>query len=114
MAAVRSSGASSAAPAGDAAVRAVQLTKRFGAKIAVQDVTLTVPRGAVFGLVGPNGAGKTTTVTVLAHYLRPSAGRVEVLGFAATAVRSLRSRIGVLPQDSLLPPQETVGKFLLQ
>jgi ABC-type multidrug transport system ATPase subunit len=97
----------------DAAVRAVQLTKRFGPKVAVKDVTLTVPRGAVFGLVGPNGAGKTTTFSMLAGYLRPSAGRVEILGFAPTAVDALRSRIGVLPQDALLPAQDTVGEFLV-
>jgi len=113
MAAVRSSGASSAPAAHEAAVRAVQLTKRFGSKIAVEDVTFTVPQGAVFGLVGPNGAGKTTTFSMLAGYLRPSAGRVEILGFPPTAVDSLRSRVGVLPQDALLPAQDTVGEFLV-
>ena len=97
----------------DAALRTVHLTKRFGQKIAVDDVSLTVPAGAVFGLVGPNGAGKTTTFSILAGYLHPSGGRAEVLGFAPTAVDELRARLGVLPQDALLPAQDTVGEFLV-
>ena len=104
---------SSPVSAREAAVRAVGLTKRFGSKTAVDGVSLTVPAGAVFGLVGPNGAGKTTTFSILAGYIRPSAGTVEVLGFVPTAVDSLRARVGVLPQDALLPARDTVGEFLV-
>ncbi len=95
------------------ALRTRRLTKRFGPKTAVDDVTLTVGAGTVFGLIGPNGAGKTTTFSILAGYLRPTDGTAEVLGFAPTAVNELRSRLGVLPQDALLPASDTVGEFLL-
>src|SRR5262249_37821936 len=57
--------------------------------------------------------GKTTTFSMLAGYLTPTEGSVEVLGFPPTAVDELRSRIGVLPQDALLPANDTVGEFLL-
>jgi ABC-2 type transport system ATP-binding protein len=98
---------------GDTAIRVRKLAKRFGSKTAVQDLTLDIAAGAAFGLIGPNGAGKTTTFSMLAGYLRPTGGTIEVLGFAPTAVDALRSRIGVLPQDALLPASDTVGEFLL-
>ena len=56
------------------------LTKRFGPKVAVDNLTMWVPRGSMFGFVGPNGAGKTTTLSMVTGLLRPDAGRVEVLG----------------------------------
>jgi ABC-2 type transport system ATP-binding protein len=96
-----------------AAVRLVGLTKRFGAKTAVDAVSLQVESGVAYGLIGPNGAGKTTTFSMMAGYLRPTGGTLEVLGFAPTAVDALRSRIGVLPQDALLPPNDRVGEFLV-
>ena len=95
------------------AIRVAGLTKRFGAKTAVDGVTLTIGAGSVYGLIGPNGAGKTTTFSMLAGYLRPSEGTVAVLGFAPTAVDVLRSRVGVLPQDAILPASDRVGEFLL-
>jgi ABC-2 type transport system ATP-binding protein len=98
---------------GEPAVRVAGLTKRFGAKTAVDRVTLTIGAGSVYGLIGPNGAGKTTTFSMLAGYLRPTEGTVAVLGFAPTAVDVLRSRVGVLPQDAILPASDRVGEFLL-
>jgi ABC-2 type transport system ATP-binding protein len=95
------------------AARLQQVTKRFGPVAAVDSVTLSIEVGAVFGLIGPNGAGKTTTFSILAGYLRPTEGTAEVLGFAPTAVDSLRGRLGVLPQDALLPAGDTVGEFLV-
>jgi ABC-type multidrug transport system ATPase subunit len=97
----------------DAAIRLRRLTKRFGAKTAVDDVTLTVEVGKVFGLIGPNGAGKTTAFSMMSGYLYPTEGSVEVLGRPPTDVDGLRSRIGVLPQDAILPPTERVGDFLV-
>jgi ABC-2 type transport system ATP-binding protein len=97
----------------EAAVRIRRLVKRFGTKAAVDDVTLTIGVGSVYGLIGPNGAGKTTTFSILAGYLRASEGSVEVLGFAPSAVDALRSRLGVLPQDAVLPATDTVGEFLV-
>jgi ABC-2 type transport system ATP-binding protein len=90
-----------------------RVVKRFGPQTAVDEVTLSVDSGSVFGLIGPNGAGKTTTFSMLAGYLRPTSGEVQVLGLAPTAVDRLRGRIGVLPQDALLPAADTVGDFLV-
>jgi ABC-type multidrug transport system ATPase subunit len=89
------------------------LTKRFGARTAVDDVSLTIESGIAYGLIGPNGAGKTTTFSMMAGYLWPTEGSLEVLGFAPTALDDLRGRVGVLPQDALLPPSDEVGELLV-
>jgi ABC-type multidrug transport system ATPase subunit len=94
------------------AVRLTKLTKRFGVKTAVDGVSLKIKAGSVYGLIGPNGAGKTTTFSMLAGFLRPTEGSIEVLGYEPTQVDELRSRIGVLPQDALLPASDKVGEFL--
>jgi ABC-type multidrug transport system ATPase subunit len=96
----------------EVAIRVQRASKAFGHKLAVDDLTMQIPAGSVFGLIGPNGAGKTTTFSMLAGYLRPTSGTIEVLGFAPNQVDALRSRIGVLPQDALLPPADRVGEFL--
>ena len=65
------------------AVPAVELdgvTKIFGDHIAVDDVSLAVPRGAVYGFIGPNGSGKTTTMRMILNILRPDRGRILVFG----------------------------------
>lgn len=95
------------------AIRLTKLTKRFGVKTAVDQISLKVKSGQVYGLIGPNGAGKTTTFSMLAGFLRPTSGTLEVLGYEPTQVDELRSRLGVLPQDALLPPWDKVGEFLM-
>ncbi len=97
----------------ESAVKLSKVTKRFGDKLAVDDVTLNIRAGWIYGLIGPNGAGKTTTFSMLAGYLEPTSGSVEVLGFASRSVDELRGRLGVLPQDALLPPLDRVGEFLI-
>ena len=97
----------------ETAVGLRKVTKRFGPKTAVDAVSLSIPMGSVYGLIGPNGAGKTTTFSMMAGYLHPTEGSVEILGFKPTAVDELRSRVGVLPQDALLPGSDTVGEFLV-
>ncbi len=97
----------------DFAIRLSHATKQFGAKVAVNDVSLTVAGGQVFGLIGPNGAGKTTTFSMLAGYLLPTRGEVEILGHAPTSADALRGRIGVLPQDAALPAGDRVGEMLV-
>ncbi len=57
------------------------LTRRFAAVLAVDGLSLEVPRGGIFGFLGPNGAGKTTTISLLLGLLEPTSGRAEVLGF---------------------------------
>jgi ABC-type multidrug transport system ATPase subunit len=95
------------------AIRLLQVRKTFGATVAVDDLSLRIPAGSVYGLIGPNGAGKTTTFSMLAGYLAPTRGDVRVLGHAPTDVDALRGRIGVLPQDALLPAGDRVGEFLV-
>jgi ABC-2 type transport system ATP-binding protein len=82
----------------EAAIRIDHLTKRYGDLFAVRDVSLEIPRGAVYGLIGPNGAGKTTTFSVLATLLRPTSGSVTVAGFdPARHARDVRRRLGYMP-----------------
>jgi ABC-2 type transport system ATP-binding protein len=69
---------------------------------ALESMTLTIPRGAAFGLIGPNGAGKTTFIKLLLAIARPSGGRVQVLGHSPEDVTT-RARVGYLPERLHLP-----------
>lgn len=81
------------------AVWTAGITVRFGELIAVDAVSLEVPRGAVFGLLGPNGAGKTTTMRVLTTLLPASEGEARVNGFdVRRASLQVRASIGYVPQ----------------
>jgi ABC-2 type transport system ATP-binding protein len=73
------------------------LRKDFGEKTAVRDLTLSVPRGEVFGFLGPNGAGKTTSIKMLLGLVRPTAGGGRLLGEPLGTVRA-RARVGYLPE----------------
>src|SRR5512143_4022344 len=73
------------------------LRKRFGDKLAVADLSLTVARGEVFGFLGPNGAGKTTSLKMLIGLIAPTAGGGRVLG-APLGDRRARARLGFLPE----------------
>ena len=73
------------------------LRKEYGAKVAVADLTLEVPRGEVFGFLGPNGAGKSTSIKMLLGLVHPSGGSAAVLGHPAGHVRTL-AHIGFLPE----------------
>jgi len=81
------------------AIRTEGLAKRYGAVWALQDCTLTVPRGRVSGLVGPNGAGKTTLLRTLVGLSAPSAGGAWVLGRPVEQSTEFLSRIGFLAQE---------------
>jgi ABC-2 type transport system ATP-binding protein len=85
------------------------LTKRFGSLTAVDDVSFSVERGAIFGLLGKNGAGKTTTVEILEGYQSPDQGRVQVLGVdPKKGGGAWKDRIGLVLQDSDFDPLHTV------
>jgi ABC-2 type transport system ATP-binding protein len=76
------------------------LTKRFGSKVAVDDVTLDIPYGSFFGICGPNGAGKTTLLRMSTGLLRPDEGTVEIAGNNVwTDPAAAKSRFGVVPDD---------------
>lgn len=79
------------------AIHTVGLSKRFGDTVALQSLSMTVPRAEVFGFLGPNGAGKTTVVKLLLGLARPTAGEGLVLG-APLGDRETRRRIGYLPE----------------
>jgi len=63
------------------AIRASALTRQFSSVRALNDLTIEVPAGVVFGFLGPNGAGKTTTIRLLLNLIEPTSGSAEVLGF---------------------------------
>jgi ABC-2 type transport system ATP-binding protein len=88
-----------------AVVVAEGLTKRFGSYVAVRDVSLTIPRGAIYGVLGPNGAGKTTTLRMLMGIIDPDAGTRTLLGNPRP--RSVADRIGYLPEERGLYPGMT-------
>ncbi len=86
------------------AIEVTNLTKNYGQTVAVENLSLAVPRGVLFGFLGPNGSGKTTTIGCLTGLLDPTAGQIQVLGepFKDGAV-DLKRRMGVMP--------ETLGLF---
>ncbi|WP_128905148.1 ABC transporter ATP-binding protein [Halorubrum amylolyticum] len=87
------------------------LRKTYGEFAAVVDSTFSVEEGEVFGIVGPNGAGKTTTLKVLAGLVDPTAGEVEVAGFASDDPE-MRRQLGFLPEESPLYEEMTPLSYL--
>ncbi len=87
-----------------------RVVKRFGTTVAVNELTLSVAPGTVYGLIGPNGAGKTTTFSMVCGYLRPDSGELRVLGHPPGDVASLNGRVSALPQDAALPANDPVGE----
>jgi ABC-2 type transport system ATP-binding protein len=86
--------------AGQAALTADRLTKRFGERVAFQDVSFQVGHGEVFGFLGPNGAGKTTTVRTLGTLIAPTAGTATVAGIPLEPGNGveIRRRIAIMPE----------------
>jgi len=89
------------------------LTKRFGDKTAVADLTLTVPRGTLFAFLGPNGAGKTTTIKLLCGLLRPDAGHIRVCGYdVRTQPLEAKARMSYIPDQPYLYDKLSGREFL--
>ncbi|MBF6302073.1 ABC transporter ATP-binding protein [Nocardia amamiensis] len=95
-----------------AAVLIEHLSKRFGRTVAVDDLTLTVDSGEVFGFLGPNGAGKSTTIRLLLGLIRPTAGTVRVFGADADDVRRAHHHLAYVPADVALWPSLTGAETL--
>jgi ABC-2 type transport system ATP-binding protein len=91
-------------------IRGDGVTKRFGQTIALDNVSLQVERGEIYGLLGPNGAGKTTLIRTILDIIKPDAGRLEVFGRTFQAAD--RDRIGYLPEERGLYPRQPVGAVL--
>src|SRR3989338_7574801 len=97
----------------NAVIRIENLTKRYGLVTALDDISLEVERGTIFGLLGPNGAGKTTAVKILTTLVRPDAGKVEVAGTDILKDPDrVRSLIGYVPQELTVDPYLTVEEHL--
>ena len=89
------------------------LTKLFGQRRVVDDVTLTVERGEVLGFLGPNGAGKSTTMRMVTGFLPATSGRVAIGGHdVMTAPLAAKRLIGYLPESAAAYPDMTVHGFL--
>jgi len=89
------------------------LTKLYGERPAIQDVTFSVPRGQVCGFLGPNGAGKSTTMRILTGYIGATSGSVSVGGFDVFKQSlEVRRRIGYLPESAPLYDEMRVAGFL--
>ena len=89
------------------------LTKRFGAKTAVDDLMLTVPRGKLFAFLGPNGAGKTTTIKLLCGLLRPDAGHIRVCGQdMSQSALAAKAKLSYVPDQPYLYDKLTGREFL--
>jgi ABC-2 type transport system ATP-binding protein len=89
------------------AIRLTDVTKRFAGVTAVDNVTLTVPEGSIYGFIGPNGSGKTTTLRMIMHILLPDSGGIEVL-----AGGNVRDRVGYLPEERGLYKKMPVRRLL--
>ncbi len=83
------------------------LTKRFGALVALDNLTLDVAEGEVFGFLGPNGAGKSTTLRLLLGFIRASAGSAEVMGIDTRDVEECHRHLAYVPGDVSLWPKLT-------
>src|SRR5512144_2824816 len=95
----------------DPAIEIRNVAKRYDAHVAVRDLSLQVPRGAVYGLLGPNGAGKTTTIRMILNIIVPDSGTITLLGQSHRA-NGITDRIGYLPEERGLYKKMQVRRVL--
>jgi ABC-2 type transport system ATP-binding protein len=102
------------APTGEPVLVVERLSKRFGDRVAVDDVSFGVAAGEVFGFLGPNGAGKTTTVRMLGTLIRPTSGSAVVAGLPLEPANGvqIRQRIAVMPESPGLYSRLSVAENL--
>ncbi|TDO44238.1 ABC-2 type transport system ATP-binding protein [Kribbella sp. VKM Ac-2527] len=93
-------------------IEAIGLSKRYGARNALDGLTFAADQGEVIGLLGPNGAGKTTTIRLLTTILEPTGGTFTVAGIPGDQPDRIRQRIGVLPESAGYPARQTGGEYL--
>ncbi len=88
-----------------AAIQTEHLTRRYGARRGVENVSLSIPEGSLYGFLGPNGAGKTTTIRVLLGFLRATSGSAHILGHDCwRRGHTVRAQVGAIPGDLRLWP----------
>jgi len=78
-----------------------RISRRFGKIKALDDVSFSVNAQSIFGLLGPNGAGKTTLFSIVANFIHPDSGSIEILGHDVKEVSKIKGRLTILPQDAL-------------
>src|SRR6185503_10222374 len=94
-------------------IEAQDLTKQYGARTAIQDISFSVERGEILGFLGPNGAGKTTTMRILTGYMPPTEGRASIAGHDVFSDSlAARRQIGYLPESVPLYPEMSVAGYL--
>jgi len=94
-------------------IEAAELSKRFGKFVAVDKVSLNIPRGSIFGFLGPNGSGKSTTLRMFTGILKPSSGDALIDGLSITSSPlEIKRKIGVLPEDLALFDSLTIWEHL--
>jgi ABC-2 type transport system ATP-binding protein len=91
-------------------IRVDRVSKRFGTTVALDEVSIAVRRGEIFGLLGPNGAGKTTLIRSILDIIKPDSGRIELFGHPFQAAD--RDCIGYLPEERGLYPRQPVRAVL--
>ena len=97
----------------NAVIQTQSLSRRFGRKAAVRNLSIEVPAGSIYAFLGPNGAGKTTTIKMLMNILAPSGGRASVLGREARDLdRAAFTRIGYVSENQKMPDWMTVRQFI--
>jgi ABC-2 type transport system ATP-binding protein len=88
-----------------------KIRKEYGDKVAVDDLSLSVPKGAIYGIIGPNGAGKTTTIRMIMDIIAPDSGTIVVNGHPATI--EFKDKVGYLPEERGLYKKMTLEEVIL-
>jgi ABC-2 type transport system ATP-binding protein len=89
------------------------LTKSYGRSRGIEDLSLDVPQGDIFGFIGPNGAGKSTTIRILLNLIFPTAGNATIFGLDVVRdSKKIRGRLGYVPSDASMYDRMTVMEFL--
>ena len=94
----------------ESALQLDQVTKKFGAVTAVDEVSLNIPSGSIYGFLGQNGAGKTTTIRMIMSIIYPDSGSMSVLGSPSS--EAVKDRLGYLPEEKGLYKKMTAGEIL--
>ncbi len=95
------------------ALNAENLTRRFGSITAVDNLSLQIKSGELFGLLGPNGSGKTTTIKMLTGQIKPTSGKAEILGIdVLTDPIKVRELVGIIPEQESPPSFLTAEEYL--
>ena len=95
------------------AIETIELTKRYGDERGIEEVSVSVKHGEIYGFLGPNGAGKTTTIRTLLDLLHPTSGQALIFGLdSRRESRAIRARLGNLPGEFTCDPRLTGREFL--